>query len=295
MHFPSQQNASFLSTATDDDDISAFVQDIDSRRPLARARALTQPLGHSSSSPSSPLSISPAQLGPASSAASPSPSQLPSSLPVHARLQANLPSRSPLSTHAHDVISVESPSPPLRGSVESNPGPTLDQYPDSRSTEESRGSRPSLRPDRPVALQLHSRTRSSPVASPEPMLTTVAAVDARLREMNATFLASLQGLGSRRRRVGTGETVTGRNSASTGTGTDISSTRRAADPIAISPRDTRRGSGVDAFGLGAGPSYGYVRPRLASTGSARSGASIASEEVLGRMDPELSGERERYR
>ncbi|EMD36379.1 hypothetical protein CERSUDRAFT_115375 [Gelatoporia subvermispora B] len=270
-------NASFLSAATDDDDISAFVQDIDARRPLARARALTQPPGQPLSASLSPLSISPAQLASMSAA----PSSSPSPLPALARLQADSPSRLPLSIHAQDAAQ-SSPASGSRAEAVSH----------SRGHSRGSGSPSSANPEPPA---LHTRTLSLPTASPEPILATADAVDARLREMNATFLASLQGLGGRRRRVGTGETVTSRNTASPAAGESSVSPARTADPITISPRHARRSSGVDALAVRAAPPYGYVRPRLASTGSARSGASIASEEVLGRMDPELSGERERDR
>ncbi|KAH9950808.1 autophagy-related protein 13-domain-containing protein [Amylocystis lapponica] len=104
----------------------------------------------------------------------------------------------------------------------------------------------------------------------EPMLTTQSAVDARLAEMNATFAASLEGLSGRR--------------------------RRGPAPLSLGGGERRQeGLGLVLEGASVGSSSGagaYVRPRLASTGSARSGLSIASEEVLGRMDPEV-GERER--
>ncbi|CDO75852.1 hypothetical protein BN946_scf184833.g3 [Trametes cinnabarina] len=64
----------------------------------------------------------------------------------------------------------------------------------------------------------------------------------------------------------------------------------AARARAHDPRGVRGAPG----GAGVPPST-YVRPRLASTGSARSGFSIASEEVLGRMDPEVGPSDERRR
>lgn len=108
-----------------------------------------------------------------------------------------------------------------------------------------------------------------------PVLTTEPAVDERLRKMHEQFEASLQGF--RRRPGKEREKEKERECESDGAQTTFST--RAADPMDVS---TRR-PGTRVMG---GPAQ-YVRPRFASTGSARSGASIASEEVLGRMDPEF--------
>ncbi|KAI0371996.1 hypothetical protein BV20DRAFT_964679 [Pilatotrama ljubarskyi] len=196
---------SYLSTHTDDDDISAFVQEIDARKPLSSRR---------DDSPAS----------------SPSP---------HARERTI---REESESSEHDV------APPVR-----------------------------------------TRTMSTPY----PVLATESAVDKRLREMNETFLASLQGLGSRRREPSGSPRA--ESSADRG-----STPRRPLDPISYtggarreSPLEGPRAGAAsstppfDVEAAGGVPPPTYVRPRLASTGSARSGFSIASEEVIGRMDPEI--------
>lgn len=101
--------------------------------------------------------------------------------------------------------------------------------------------------------------------SREPMLTSVSAVDEKLREMNEAFTASLAGLsrgpeGSRRLR---------------------------SDSSPSGPIRRRLGAqtpDVDDPGImmiGRNP-----RPRYGSMGSVRSGASIASEEVIGKLELE---------
>ncbi|KAI0360634.1 hypothetical protein OH77DRAFT_1501357 [Trametes cingulata] len=192
---------SYLSTHTDDDDISAFVQEIDARKPLLSRR---------------------------------------------------------------DDSPAPSPSPHAR---------------ERTIREVSESSEPDTAP------LVRARTMSTPY----PMLATESAVDSRLREMNETFLASLQGLGSRRRESS--------GSPRTGSSTERgSTTRRPLDPISYaggarreSPLEGPRAAAASStppVEVGVPPPM-YVRPRLASTGSARSGFSIASEEVIGRMDPEI--------
>lgn len=113
----------------------------------------------------------------------------------------------------------------------------------------------------------HTRTGSMP----EPMLATEAAVDERLREMNEAFMTSLRGLGGRRRaRQGSGN--------GTGAATEDRPDRTEASGA------TR----IDVGGIALPPEY--VRPRLGSAASAGSAFSIASGEVLGRMDPEVPGD-----
>ncbi|KAI8970887.1 autophagy-related protein 13-domain-containing protein [Trametes punicea] len=212
------KGTSYLSTHTDDDDISAFVQEIDARKPLPSRR-------------------------------DDSPASGPSSSP--------------------------SPSPHTR---------------ERTIREESESSDPGA-----GSPSAHVRVRT--LSTPYPMLATEAAVDERLRAMNETFLASLQGLGSRRREP-SGSPRTGSSTAERG-----STPRRPLDPAAYAGGGGRRESPLEGpraldpptppAGVGMPPSY--VRPRLASTGSARSGFSIASEEVLGRMDPEVSPRDERRR
>lgn len=134
--------------------------------------------------------------------------------------------------------------------------------------------------------------RSRTMSGPQPMLTTASAVDEQLKAMNDTFLASLQGLsGKRRDRKGHERSSTGDSSTARAPSSGPSTIgRRTLDPLSFAHRQdhsaplSRRGSGA---GINVGLPAGYVRPRFISTGSARSELSIASGEVLGRMDPEL--------
>ncbi|KAI0653885.1 autophagy-related protein 13-domain-containing protein [Cubamyces menziesii] len=211
---------SYLSTHTDDDDISAFVQEIDARKPLASRRE-------------------------------------------------GSPAPAPASAGA---------SPRMR---------------ERTIREESESS------DHDVAPPAHARART--MSSPSPMLATESDVDERLRKMNDAFLASLQGFGSRRREP------SGSPRTASGTVSERGSTpRRPLDPMAYagdgaarrqSPLEGPRAGEVSlpspSSDVGIPPAY--VRPRLGSTGSARSGFSVASEEVLGRMDPEVGPSDERRR
>ncbi|OBZ77988.1 hypothetical protein A0H81_01860 [Grifola frondosa] len=191
-------NTSFVSATADDDDISAFVQEIDSRKPLGAMRDQGAPVA----------------------------------------------------------------------------GPSEDR-------------------DATVGRTTSTASRARTLSMPQPMLTTESAVD-ELREMNETFLASLQGLGSRRR-----EQDDAARAARRSTSGSASGTRRLADPIAYVGSAARQegvpleGARVPSSGFTLPPAY--VRPRFGSTGSARSAASITSEEVLGRMDPEIGDERRRSR
>ena len=134
---------------------------------------------------------------------------------------------------------------------------------------------------------LPSRQRTMSV--PGPMLTTVTAVDERLKQMNEAFLSSLQGLG-RRRQGSEHESSAGSSTArAPSSGAPTIGRRSTLDPLSIhsetsSPVSSSRPS-ISAADYGV-PLHPYVRPRLASTGSVRSGFSVGSEEVLGRMDPE---------
>ncbi|GBE84357.1 autophagy-related protein 13-domain-containing protein [Sparassis latifolia] len=176
---------SFLSTNTDDDDISAFVQDIDARKPLGGLREQSA---------------------------------------------SSSPARSP---HSPDIPE--------------GPHETL-----------------------PSVVQ---RTRS--LSLNEPMLTTESAVDERLRQMNETFMASLQGLGGRRRERG--DSIRARGGST--------HTRSPVNPVDVGSEGGPERVGINVDAARVPPAY--VRPRFASTGSARSGMSVASGEVLGRMDPEV--------
>ncbi|KAI0746825.1 autophagy-related protein 13-domain-containing protein [Daedaleopsis nitida] len=219
---PKELDKATSSTNTEEEEISAFMQDIDARQPLPSRREGSE---------------SPARLGP----------------PYGLRREATIHEEAS-SAHSSDV-----------------------------------GAAPSLR----------QRTMSTPY--PGPVLVTESAVDERLREMNETFLASLQvfGSGSRRREASTSTDATARPPATTTASSASAAAHRALDPMAYTgagaqaqAQDPRGGSGM---GMGVPLPRAYVRPRLGSTGSVRSGFSIASEEVLGRMDPEPAGSEERRR
>lgn len=148
---------------------------------------------------------------------------------------------------------------PLVGMREqSTPPQTVSPEEDSSSGREERSS------------SVHSRTRTG--SMPEPMLATKAAVDERLREMNEAFMTSLRGLGGRRR---------ARQGSGNGSG---ATTENRPDREGVGSGATR----IDIGGIALPPEY--VRPRLGSAASAGSGFSIASGEVLGRMDPEVPGD-----
>ncbi|KAI0635214.1 autophagy-related protein 13-domain-containing protein [Trametes polyzona] len=199
---------SYLSTHTDDDDISAFVQDIDARRPLSSRRD-----GSPAPAPSPPPSAAP---------------------PLHTR--------------------------------------------ERTIREESESS------DTGAAPPLRARTLSTPY----PLLTTEAEIGEHLREMNENFLASLEGMGGRRR-DSSGSPRPGSGSSSSAAADRGSVRRPPLDPIAYAGPAGARREGPLEGPRAALPEMppNYVRPRLGSTGSARSGFSIASEEVIGRMDPEI--------
>lgn len=101
------------------------------------------------------------------------------------------------------------------------------------------------------------------------MLATESAVDERLREMNDAFMSSLRGLGGRRRARG--------NISNEG--------QRTGGPSGGVSRPNTEGDREDLGGIALPAAY--VRQRHSSTASVRSGFSIASGEVLGRMDPEV--------
>lgn len=129
-----------------------------------------------------------------------------------------------------------------------------------------------VEPEGPPLLLARTRT----VSMPEPMLATEGAVDERLREMNETFLSTLRGLGDRRRARGDLPSPTGRSErrAASGTPTEERQGGLPLDGARVSPAN---------IGLPAA----YRRSRVGSTTSIRSGFSVASGEVLGKMDPEV--------
>lgn len=124
--------------------------------------------------------------------------------------------------------------------------------------------------------------------------------------MNDTFFATVNSLGGRRKnRDREREGSTGSSTARAPSSGPSTLGRRTLDPITLTPRDSPRGTRREPLAsspVDRRPSTGgagfhvelpamYTRPRLASTGSAASGISIASGEVLGRMDPEIDDAR----
>ncbi|EKM53214.1 uncharacterized protein PHACADRAFT_30248 [Phanerochaete carnosa HHB-10118-sp] len=137
----------------------------------------------------------------------------------------------------------------------------------------------------------------------QPMLTTASAVDEKLQQMQDTFFASLNSIGNRRKKDRDGSS-TGSSTARAPSSGPSTIGRRTLDPITFTPRDglpnaptalARRPSSSGSPSINVGVPAAYRRPRLASTGSATSNMSIASGEVLGRMDPEIEDERRRSR
>jgi hypothetical protein len=100
--------------------------------------------------------------------------------------------------------------------------------------------------------------------SRQPMLTSASAVDEKLREMNEAFFASLAGLSH-------GPIVEGRGRPHERIRSDSMGVQRGV--VTPDPEDP----GMIMMGRG-------VRPRYGSMGSVRSGVSIASEEVIGKLE-----------
>jgi autophagy-related protein 13 len=191
----SYQSASFLSTNTDDDDISAFVQDIDSRRPLNGHDRLRDQVHDD------PLLLDPATSDSAG------------------------PQRRREGGEAH----VGSPS---DGRIGGGSG---------------------------------SRRPATSHSGPGAMLTSEVEVDERLRQMNETFLASLEGLGGGSGGGGVSGGVRRRRAASEHSSRSGTGSRGERDAAAF----PQRGRGG--------------RPPLTSPGSRAESDAGGSEEVMGRM------------
>ena len=143
------------------------------------------------------------------------------------------------------------------------------------------------------------------LSSGEPIVVSADNVDERLRKMNVTFLASLAGLGARRRERSVGgedaESSNGSTTVRAPSSGPSTIGRRTLDPLNFAHRREdsddallgRPTSGSGSAGYGIPPLF--PRPRLLSTGSARSGMSTTSEEIIGRMDPEIDDGRRRSR
>ncbi|KAH8103421.1 autophagy-related protein 13-domain-containing protein [Cristinia sonorae] len=137
---------------------------------------------------------------------------------------------------------------------------------------------------------LPSRQRTMSV--PGPMLTTATAVDEKLKQMNDAFLSSLQGFGNRKRQASEYQSSEGSSTArAPSSGAPTIGRRSTLDPLSIRT-ETASSSGMSRQNASTAAGFDiplppYVRPRFASTGSVHSGFSVGSEEVLGRMDPEI--------
>jgi autophagy-related protein 13 len=282
------QSASYLSAATDDDDLSVFVQDIDARTPLrSHHRGSSLP-----TSPGRPLSAL---------AGSPSaPAYLIGTGQAHDREREPLSgSREPTLT-GRDFAALSGPGLVRSGStgnqarVPSSLGPARP----SRISEVTEPS--SAASERPSAIS-ESSTTSGGADAVGPMLTRPADVDARLREMNEAFVASLAGFGGgasdvqpAARRNGSGS-----RSGSRGAGRESpvppSTFRREGslpprglsvprtDPSSFPRRDGSGGSDVNS--RAATPGSGTDSGRFLRGGDTPGGASsTGSQEVLGRMD-----------
>lgn len=130
----------------------------------------------------------------------------------------------------------------------------------------------------------------------QPMLTTAPEIGERLQQMSDMFFASFDDLSNRRKKKER-DGSTGSSTARAPSSGPSTIGRRTLDPLSFTPREAqleRRSSSRNAS-VDVGIPAAYVRPRLASTGSAASNMSIASGEVLGRMDPEIDDERRRSR
>ena len=143
---------------------------------------------------------------------------------------------------------------------------------------------------------------------------TVDTMDARLRSMCNTFYDTLERFERPRTREASAASGSGSGStdstARQSVRTVTAPTRLRRESPLASPafsrvgardaeeegeggeRDAEVGLGIAGVPLPLPLPRAYARPRLGSTGSARSGFSVASEEVIGRMDPELDERRE---
>ena len=149
-----------------------------------------------------------------------------------------------------------------------------------------------------VVVVAHPEGSSGGDTASGPMLTNESDVDERLREMNAVFLASLEGLGTTRRGGGAGSRGGSRGGSGSGSGSGASS-RSGSAPRPPPPRLRGRleygGTGTSSLGLGEpllqlgmmGESrHGTGSGSPGGSGSARSSLVIGqgSDEVIGRME-----------
>jgi autophagy-related protein 13 len=230
------QSASYLSTTTDDDEISVFVQDIDARTPLRghrRGSSLPAPLGR-------PLSA----LGITTTTTTLSEAGQGHDRDVTFRLPGPGLGRTG-STGSQAQSRVPSSLGPARPSRI------------SEVTETSTASGVQST----ASVDTSAEADSVATAAVAPMLTRPSDVDAKLREMNEAFMATLAGFG------GVGGTSSARLTPR-GESPSLSGARTPATP----------GSGSGGAGSSA------RLPRDASGGT----SSIGSQEVLGKLD--LSGQ-----
>ncbi|EIW75418.1 hypothetical protein CONPUDRAFT_169288 [Coniophora puteana RWD-64-598 SS2] len=182
----------YLGAPTDDDDISLFVQDIDARRPLGLGLA---PASLRPSSRGGRQQGSEDTIGPPSSTEQPAahaPSS-PSGLARHTagiRMPSGVPS---------EVPEASEPASSARNSSFAQSARTLANTPSRLQTQVHTQSQ--VQAQAQVQAQSYSTAPGSQVVdgaagSRGPVATREADVDAQLAQMNAAFLASLEGLGA---------------------------------------------------------------------------------------------------
>ncbi|KAL0567159.1 autophagy protein 13 [Marasmius crinis-equi] len=267
-----EATSSFLSTPTDDDDISVFVQDIDARKPLiGRSRTLAGRERQASLSHGSTADVSSDREDGNSEGTRGDQDR-----------ERTVRERETQKERRGDLPQAFSSTVPRRQSS------TISSTSTGSGTGSGSGTTVGAATIRPLSIAAESPDRSdsgitgplpsSPPAGSGPMLTTETEVDEKLRRMNEAFLASLEGLGGSSRTPG--------NSSPT------SASRPSTRPSNFLGEQS---SGLAlALGSSVSPSTGARGSRRGSTGSplhnqlqltTRSGSSSGgSEEVLGRLD-----------
>jgi len=288
------QGAAYLSTNTDDDDISIFVQDIDSRKPLS-GRAKEREKRDRDRERESESSRGGGQ-----------------------RHDRETTDKTVKGKQREDAINIDS----HRSSLSDAPLVTSPTAIDSSPATS------------PSSNRLVGSTASAAQASTSPtrgpMLTSQGEVDERLSKMNEAFLKSLEGLGGNARRkdkervpsgssssnhtsssatvtAGVSTITSGRHTVTDSAGSGSSSGGEPArSPLGVGfpsrDRDTTGGEdgvprvpygypyNMQSLGLGLGRGH-HASTSSSMLGNSEVGASQGSEEVLGRM--ELYEERRR--
>ncbi|KAK7062709.1 autophagy protein 13 [Paramarasmius palmivorus] len=270
-------SSSYMGTATDDDDISEFVQDIDSRKPLSgRSRILSG--ARKDSRPDSPVITAEPE---AESESAPSPqaptyishAQQPSSSSTTSTGTGSRTIRMPSGTIVPGTGSRASTLTIDSTAAAGTRTSTLDSP--TRSPIDIRTFDPRSRTSRSSSLN-QQVTAASPPAGSGPMLTSQTEVEDKLKKMNEMFLASLEGLGS-----GSGSGSGSSRQRGSAESSPVSSTR----PPLSSGMGTGARPGMYHRRSGSGSGRGSPLP-LMFTDRERRG-SQGSEEVIGRL--ELSG------